>query len=251
MSSQIGDEVVIEEIEEANLPQLTTNCTSYSVYTLYSAICIASGALPVNHLFGAPSQGRLLQCRLGFEHDTLRHWHYPRMQESHPFGQPAHTTYHNQPQITTTYYNSLQKLSVAAIIILLKSKFKLWRCFLVHVRVFNNNDQSLKWMSILNHHHHHHHQQLGPSKGANLSTRSRGESVNPSWIEEKITQASSFERCFEELISKETFRCHLPLLLWLILPQILFLIISFATSCHVIKVEFSTPRRSLIVKFYN
>ena len=39
---------------------------------LYSAICIASEALLADHLYSAPSQGRLRQCRLGFEHDTLR-----------------------------------------------------------------------------------------------------------------------------------------------------------------------------------
>ena len=43
-----------------------------NVLHLYSAICIASEALLVNHLHSAPSQGRLRQCRLGFEHDTLR-----------------------------------------------------------------------------------------------------------------------------------------------------------------------------------
>ena len=45
-----------------------------NVVHLYSAKCTASEALLVNHLYGAPSQGRLLdsQCRLGFEHDTLR-----------------------------------------------------------------------------------------------------------------------------------------------------------------------------------
>ena len=42
-----------------------------NVLHLYSAICIASEALLVNHLYSAPSQGRLRQCRLGFEHDTL------------------------------------------------------------------------------------------------------------------------------------------------------------------------------------
>ena len=41
-------------------------------FHLYSAICIASEALLVNHLYSTPSQGRLRQCRLGFEHDTLR-----------------------------------------------------------------------------------------------------------------------------------------------------------------------------------
>ena len=43
-----------------------------NVLHLYRAICIASEALLVNHLYIAPSQGRLRQCRLGFEHDTLR-----------------------------------------------------------------------------------------------------------------------------------------------------------------------------------
>ena len=43
-----------------------------NVLHLYSAICIPSEALLVNHLYSAPSQGRLRQCRLGFEHDTLR-----------------------------------------------------------------------------------------------------------------------------------------------------------------------------------
>ena len=43
-----------------------------NVFHLYSAIYIASEALLVNHLYSAPSQGRLRQCRLGFEHDTLR-----------------------------------------------------------------------------------------------------------------------------------------------------------------------------------
>ena len=39
---------------------------------LYSATCIASETLLVNHLYSAPSRGHLWQCRLGFEHDTLR-----------------------------------------------------------------------------------------------------------------------------------------------------------------------------------
>ena len=39
---------------------------------LYSAICLASEALFVNHLYSAPSQGCLRQCRLGFEHGTLQ-----------------------------------------------------------------------------------------------------------------------------------------------------------------------------------
>ena len=37
-----------------------------NVVHLYSVMCIL-----VNHLYSAPSQGRLWQCRLGFEHDTL------------------------------------------------------------------------------------------------------------------------------------------------------------------------------------
>ena len=44
---------------------------STNVLHLYSAICIASEALFVSHLYSAPSQGRLRQCRLGFEHYTL------------------------------------------------------------------------------------------------------------------------------------------------------------------------------------
>ena len=44
----------------------------YSSLILYSAICIESEGLSVNHLYSALSQGRLWQCRLGFEHDTLR-----------------------------------------------------------------------------------------------------------------------------------------------------------------------------------
>ena len=51
---------------------LTFNHFYVNVLHLYSAICIASEALLVNHLYSAPSQGRLRQCRLGFEHDTLR-----------------------------------------------------------------------------------------------------------------------------------------------------------------------------------
>ena len=47
-------------------------CTKLDVLHLYSAICMASEVLLVNHLYSAPSQGRLWQCRLGFEHDTLR-----------------------------------------------------------------------------------------------------------------------------------------------------------------------------------
>ena len=43
-----------------------------NVVHLYSAISIASEATFVNHLCSAPSQGRLRQCRLGYEHDTLR-----------------------------------------------------------------------------------------------------------------------------------------------------------------------------------
>ena len=46
------------------------SANSNFVLHLYSATCIASEAL--NHLYSAPSQGRLRQCRLGFEHDTLR-----------------------------------------------------------------------------------------------------------------------------------------------------------------------------------
>ena len=42
------------------------------VLHLYSAMCIEAEALLVNHLCSAPSKGRLRQCRLGFEHDTLR-----------------------------------------------------------------------------------------------------------------------------------------------------------------------------------
>ena len=44
----------------------------FIVLHLHSAICTASGALFVNHLRSAPSQGLLRQCRLGFEHDTLQ-----------------------------------------------------------------------------------------------------------------------------------------------------------------------------------
>ena len=43
-----------------------------NVLHLYSAICIATEALLVNHLYSAPFQGRLWQCRPGFEQDTLR-----------------------------------------------------------------------------------------------------------------------------------------------------------------------------------
>ena len=44
-----------------------------NVVHLYSAMRIASEALLVNHLYSAPNQRRLRQCRLGFEHDkTLR-----------------------------------------------------------------------------------------------------------------------------------------------------------------------------------
>ena len=46
--------------------------TNVNIVHLYSAICIASEALFVNHLHSTPSQGRLGQCRLCFEHDTLR-----------------------------------------------------------------------------------------------------------------------------------------------------------------------------------
>ena len=42
-----------------------------NVLHLYSAICLASEAL-LTILYSAPSQGRLWQCRVGFEHDTLR-----------------------------------------------------------------------------------------------------------------------------------------------------------------------------------
>ena len=52
--------------------RLTLVVVNVNLLHLYSAICIASEALLVNHLCSAPSQGRLRQCRLGFEHDTLR-----------------------------------------------------------------------------------------------------------------------------------------------------------------------------------
>ena len=45
-------------------------CVDVNVVHLCSAICIASEVLSVNHLYSVPSQGRLRQCRLGFEHDT-------------------------------------------------------------------------------------------------------------------------------------------------------------------------------------
>ena len=44
----------------------------FFVLHLYSAICTASEAIFVNHLYSAHSQGFLRQFRLGFEHDTLR-----------------------------------------------------------------------------------------------------------------------------------------------------------------------------------
>ena len=50
----------------------SNNNNNVKVLHLYSAICIASEALLVNHLYSAPSKGRLRQCRPGFVYDTLR-----------------------------------------------------------------------------------------------------------------------------------------------------------------------------------
>ena len=42
------------------------------IFHLYSTTCIVLEARFVNHLYSASSQWRLRQCRLGFDHDTLR-----------------------------------------------------------------------------------------------------------------------------------------------------------------------------------
>ena len=63
-----------------------------NVVHLYSATCVASEALLANHLCSAPSHGRLWQCRLGFEHDTLRLLPLPSHAGNcagNPFGRPA------------------------------------------------------------------------------------------------------------------------------------------------------------------
>ena len=67
------------------------NClnVSINVIHLYSALCIASEVLLVNHLYSAPSQGHLRQCRLGSNTTHNDCCHYRRMQERNPFGQPA------------------------------------------------------------------------------------------------------------------------------------------------------------------
>ena len=73
-----------------------------NVVHLCSTICTASEALLVTHSHSAPYQGRLSQCRLGFEYDCC---HYRHVQERNPFDQPA-----NLGRIYIIKENKLRKL---------------------------------------------------------------------------------------------------------------------------------------------
>ena len=65
-----GRKIKMNSMESLDISgHLTLNV---KVLHLYSAICIATEALFVNHLYSTPSRGRLRQCRLGFEQDSLR-----------------------------------------------------------------------------------------------------------------------------------------------------------------------------------
>ena len=64
-------------------------CTKLDVLHLYSAICMASEVLLVNHLYSAPSKGACGSA--GWVSNTTHYdcCHYRRMQERNPFGRPA------------------------------------------------------------------------------------------------------------------------------------------------------------------
>ena len=107
---------------------------------LYSTICISSEALFVNHLYNAPCQGRLRQCRLGFEHNTLRLLPLPPHAGTQPIRSTNPIAIHKVNIYAVLIITSCQCCQYSIIIIFLNLSFTKW---LNHLLLF------FAWITLL------------------------------------------------------------------------------------------------------